>query len=229
MKRFLVILLISVSFKTYSQSKFDYFIRDLSTFNYPLDYNFINAKKITINRKQCWKYWILPVTKINLDKPDSLISFEFDTAVINMYHQWDKKDWNKKEPIYLYSPIMTGELYCVGKSFINSKTIGIIWYFYQKDVIYGQGAHYWFATYDLLGNMIDYIKIYENTSGSMVFESYKFERKFKYYNKTRIGFSDRTISYTTNLDSLDNKIKIDTILIKQSFLLDSIGKFIKDK
>lgn len=229
MKGFLILLLFIVSLTGYSQNNFDEFIKDLPTYNYPLDYSFINTKKTTINRKVCWKYWILPITQINKSKPDSLVSFQFDTTVINMYHQWDKKDWNKKEPISLYVPTMTGEFYCVCKSMINSKVTGIIWYFYQKDITYGHGAHYWLGTYDLKGELIDYIKIYENTSSSMVMESYRFERKFK-FNNNRIVFVDKTISNELSIsDSLPTqKNTIDTKLIKRSFVLKDNGKFEKE-
>ena len=228
MKGFIITLLIGVSLAGYSQRTFNEFLNDLPTYNYPLDYSFINAKKVTINRNICLKYWILPITCINRNKPDKIVSFEFDTTVINMYRQWDKKNWNKKEPVYMYLPVMTGEFYCVGKSNISNNLVGIIWYFFQLDVTYGHGAYYWLGTYSLSGKLIDYVKIYENTSSMLPIEHYKFERKFKIYNNNKIVFWDKNINDKFELDSLRNeKTWIDTTFTRHTYILRSDGKFEK--
>jgi len=185
-----------------------------------------------IDRNSCWKHLILPITNVNRNKEnDFLTFFPYDTGVINMYHQWDKKDWFKKEPILLEVPTMTGELYCVGKATINKRIIGVIWYLFQSDLTYGFGGHYWLATYSLDGKMKDYVCLYYNvkdmwlmkTDKIIVPPDWQLERMYKFKNENNITFLIKTIDNTTfpNADT----IRMDTIKRFEYWTLTNEGIF----
>lgn len=232
MKKLILLLIIGVSQICFSQNKFELFINKIPSFSYPLGYNIINAKKFEVNRNICWDYLAYPITILSKNKPfNQSIGVPFDT----MFIKWKGKDWNRNEPLYFEVPIMSGYLFCVGKTKITESTIGIIWNFYQRDISYGAGNHYWLCTYTKTGMMIDYIYLYYNIRDNIAIvinnkarpPEWKSERMYKFINKNTIVFKITTIRDTIHFysDTIDYSPKYETTIKSESWTITEGGHF----